>query len=451
MMQPEFVRGSLWAARARRAACMAFFCVCVSLCIAGPCRAYSVLTHEEVVDLLWQDEIQPMLKERFPAATDDDLRKAHAYAYGGCVIQDMGYYPFGSHYFSDLVHYVRSGDFVVNLIEESSDLNEYAFALGALSHYAADNSGHPTINRVVAIEFPSLGRKYGEQVRYADDPKAHIRTEFGFDMVQVAKNRYTSDIYHDFIGFSVSQQLLDRAFFTTYSLHLHDVFEDTDLAIGTFRRAISKVIPETTRVALLARRQEIVADTPNFNEKKFLYYLSRKGYEKEWGTQYRKPRVGTKILAFFLRLMPKVGPFRALSFKIPTTRTEDMYIKSVDLTVAEYRALLRETRAEKLHIPNKDFDTGKDTRAGEYQLTDKAYERLLGQLTDRNFAKLTTQLRDNILDFYSDLNAPIWTKHSKKAWAQTLADIEKLRAASPAPVEPVKAGVVQGHGPIPHE
>lgn len=392
-----------------------------------------------------------MLKQRFPAATDDDLRKAHAYAYGGCVIQDMGYYPFGSHYFSDLVHYVRSGDFVVNLIQESSDLNEYAFALGALSHYAADNSGHPTINRVVAIEFPHLGKKYGEQVRYADDPKAHIRTEFGFDMVQVAKNRYTSDIYHDFIGFSISKELLDRAFFTTYSLHLDDVFDDTDLAIGTFRRAISKIIPETTRVALLARRQEIVADTPNFNKKKFLYYLSRKGYEKEWGTKYRKPGVGTKILAFFLRLMPKAGPFRALSFKIPTTRTEDMYIKSVDLTVEEYRALLREIRAGNVHIPNKDFDTGKDTRAGEYQLTDKSYERLLDQLTSRHFAHLTEHLQENILDFYSDLNAPIWTKHSKKAWAQTLTDIEKLRAASPSPAESVKSSAVRDAGSLPRE
>jgi hypothetical protein len=431
--QPKFVCRLRWAGGVRNAGLALFF----FLCVAAPCRAYSVLTHEEVVDLLWQDQIQPLLKQRFPAATEENLREAHAYAYGGCVIQDMGYYPFGNHYFSDLVHYVRSGDFVVNLIQASSNLNEYAFALGALSHYAADNSGHPTINRVVAIEFPSLGKKYGEQVRYADDPKAHIRTEFGFDMVQVAKNRYTSDAYHDFIGFSVSKELLDRAFFTTYSLHLDDVFGDTDLAIGTFRRAVSKVIPETTRVALLARRQEIVADTPNFNEKKFLYYLSRTGYEKEWGARYRKPGVGTKILAFFLRLMPKVGPFRALSFKIPTTRTEDMYIKSVDLTVEDYRALLRETRRDKLRIPNKDFDTGKDTRAGEYQLTDKAYERLLDQLTNRNFAHLTPQLQENILEFYADLNAPIWTKHSKKAWTQTLADIEKLRGAPASPAEPV--------------
>ncbi|HST12839.1 MAG TPA: zinc dependent phospholipase C family protein, partial [Terriglobales bacterium] len=264
-------------ARPLRAALLLFLFL-----IAGRlCPAYSVLTHEEVVDLLWKDQIQPLLKKRFPQSTEEDLRKAHAFAYGGSLIQDMGYYPFGNKYFSDLLHYVRSGDFIVIMIQESSDLNEYAFALGALSHYAADNCGHPTINRVVTIEFPKLARKFGQQATYADDPKAHIRTEFGFDMVQVAKNRYTSDRYRDFIGFEVSKDLLNRAVYRTYGLQLEDVFGSTDLAIGTFRRSISIVIPEMTRVALLARGQEIVKDTPNFDKKKFLYYLSRKDYEKQ--------------------------------------------------------------------------------------------------------------------------------------------------------------------------
>src|SRR5205085_10412241 len=226
---------------------------------------YSVLTHEQIVDVLWKDGIQPLLLRRFPNSTEEDLRKAHGFAYGGCVLQDMGYYPFGSKYFSDLVHYVRSGDFVEALIHDASDLNEYAFALGALSHYASDNSGHPTINRVVALEFPKLKKKYGDDVTYADDPKAHIRTEFGFDLVQVAKNRYTSDRYHDMIGFEVSRPLLERAFLETYGLKLEDVFRDEDLAIGSYRRSVSILIPEMTRVALLSREDVVVKDTPNFD------------------------------------------------------------------------------------------------------------------------------------------------------------------------------------------
>jgi len=399
-------------------------------------RAYSVLTHEEIVDLLWQVRIESLLHQRFPNATDDDLRKAHAFAYGGSLIADMGYYPFGNKYFSDLLHYVRTGDFVMNMLHDSSDLNEYAFALGALSHYAADNSGHPTINAVVALEFPKLGRRYGPSVTYADDPKAHIRTEFGFDMVQVAKNRYTSDRYHDFIGFQISKPLLERAFLETYNLPLHNVIPDEDLAIGTFRRAISQVIPEMTRVALLARKDEIVRDTPNFNKKKFLFYLSRKEYRQKWDGEYRKPGFGARMLALFLKLIPKVGPFSALAFKIPTTHTEDMYIKSVDLTVEDYKRLLQAPLSPTFLLSNMDYDTGHLTRAGEYQLTDKTYERLLNDQASHNFAQMTPPLRDNLLAFYANLNAPIWTKRSPKAWHLTLANLARLKA-TPPPLEPI--------------
>jgi hypothetical protein len=371
-----------------------------------------------------------MLLERFPQASDEDLKQAHSYAYGGSVVQDMGYYPFGSKYFSDLVHYVRSGDFVMALVQDSSDLDEYAFALGALAHYASDNSGHPTINRVVAITFPKLREKYGPEVTYVDNPTAHIRTEFGFDMVQVAKNRYTSDNFHDFIGFNISKPLLERAFADTYGLQLQDVMHNEDLAIGTFRHAISKLIPDMTRVALISRRKEIVRDTPNFNEKEFLYHLSRAQYQKEWGNGYRKPGFGSRVLALFLKIVPKVGPFKAVAFKIPTTQTEDMYIKSINRTVDDYGALLRQQSEAQLRLQDLDFDTGRETRAGEYSLADKTYADLLDDLAKHNFDQVTPQLRQNILSFYADLNAPIATKKNAKAWRRTQEELDKLRATN---------------------
>jgi len=401
----------------------------VGLC-AGSMSGYSVLTHEQVVDLMWKDHIQPRLLKRFPKASPEDLQKAHAYAYGGCVVQDMGYYPFGSKFFSDLVHYVRSGDFVEALIHDSSDLNEYAFALGALSHYAADNSGHPTINRVVSIEFPKLKRKYGEIVTYADDPKAHIQTEFGFDMVQVAKNRYTSDRYHDMIGFEVSKPLLERAFLETYDLKVDDVFGDVDLAIGSFGRSVSIMIPEMTRVALLSRHDVMVKDTPNFDKKKFLYHLSRSNYEHEWGTVYRKPGLGSRILAFILSLLPKVGPFKAVNFKIPTQQTEDMYIKSVNFTVEDYEKLLRETRSSEFDLPNRDFDTGRETRAGEYVLTDKTYAKLVDKLSGKDSAPPSPALRNDLLRFYSDPNANVATKKHAKDWRKLQNQLTKLKEKS---------------------
>jgi hypothetical protein len=402
--------------------------VVLPICGVEPCVAYSVLTHEEIVDLEWKDNLLPLLKKRFPAATDDDLKKAHAFAYGGSLIQDMGYYPFGNKYFSDLTHYVRSGDFVVNLFREASDINEYAFALGALAHYSADNCGHPTINQVVAIEFPKLARKFGKEVTYEDNPKAHIRTEFGFDVTQVAKNRYTSDSYHDFIGFEISNAVLERAFLDTYGIPLSDVISNEDLAIGTFRRAISTVIPEMTRVALIARRKEIVAETPNFRARQFRYYLSRTNYQKEWGRAYERPSFRLRVLALFLKFMPKIGPFKALDFKIPTKQTEDLYIASVDRTVENYTKLLHESADGTLQLANTDFDTGRDTRAGEYGLTDQTYARLLDQLAGHNFDQITPELRSNISAFYSDPNAPLAAKTKPEDRKKTLEELEKLRA-----------------------
>jgi len=395
------------------------------------CAGYSVLTHEQVVDLLWKDEIQPLLTKRFPNATAEDLKKSHAFAYGGCLVQDLGYYPFGSKYFSDLTHYVRSGDFIANMINDASDLNEYAFALGALAHYSADNMGHPIINQAVGLAFPELRKKYGKEVTYADNPKAHIRTEFGFDMTQVAKNRYTSDRYHDFIGFEVSKPLLERAFQETYNIPLNSVITDEDLAIGTFRRAISHIIPEMTRVALLARKKELVAETPNFNARKFRYYLSKANYQREWGKGYRRPGFSTRVLAFFLKFVPKVGPFKALDFKIPTQRTEDLYIASVNHTLDNYKTLLVETKKKKLSLPNTDFDTGKMTHAGEYVLTDKAYARLLDQLAGHDFNQISSELQLNILTFYGDPAAPLDTKKKPHAWQKTQEQVERLRALPP--------------------
>ncbi len=402
----------------------------ISALNATPVRAYSVLTHEQVIDLAWQDELRPMLLKRFPNATPDELRHAHAFAYGGSLVQDMGYYPFGDKYFSDLLHYVRSGDFVATLLTESSDINEYAFALGALAHYSSDNMGHPTINRVVAIEFPKLRAKYGDEVTYADDHKAHIRTEFGFDMVQVAKNRYTSDRFHDFIGFEIATPLLERAFLKTYGMKLSDVLGDEDRAIGTFRRAVSKFVPEMTRAALINRRADLVKDTPNFDKRKFLYHLSRSKYEKEWGKGYRRPGFGTRLLAFFLRIIPKVGPAAALNFKVPTTQTEDMYIKSVDRTIDDYRRLLKQVGENNLKFPDTDCDTGRETAPAEYSLADETYARLLDELSKGKFSQLTIELQENVLAFYSAPPERMRTKKNK-SWAQTQEEIQQLKAWSP--------------------
>src|SRR6202043_1418379 len=395
--------------------------------------AYSVLTHEEIVDLLWADEIRPLLLQRYPGLTEEQLTEAHAYAYGGAVIQDLGYYPFGSREFSDLVHYVRSGDFVRELLIESQDVNEYAFALGALSHYAADIAGHPAVNQAVAIEYPKLRAKYGKSVRYAQDKTAHLKTEFGFDTVQVAKNRYASQQYHDFIGFQVSKPLLERVFPVVYGMQLKDVLTHEDLAVGSYRFAISRMIPRMTQVALQTHKKELMRETPNFAKRKFLYRLSRSDYEKQWGKDYVKPGMGTRILSTLLRYMPKIGPFKGMAFNNPTPRTEDLYFKSINTTVDQYRVFLEEVRNDKLVLPNCDLDSGQATKAAEYSLTDDAYAKLLAQLSERKFNLTSPELRDNILQFYSDPQAKIETKRDQVRWQAVLTELDQLKAVAPAP------------------
>ena len=405
----------------------------VLLLFASGSLAYSVLTHEEIIDLVWTDQLRPILLMRFPALTEEQLQEAHGYAYGGAVIQDLGYYPFGSAEFSNLVHYVRSGDFVRELLSQSQDANEYAFALGALAHYASDITGHPAVNQAVSIQYPKLRAKYGNSVRYAQDHTAHLKTEFGFDMVQVAKNRYASQQYHDFIGFQVSKSLLERTFPIVYGVELKDVLTHEDMAIGSYRFAVSRMIPEMTKIALRTHKKDMMKETPNFAKEKFLYRLSRSDYEKEWGKDYKKDGFKIRLFSVLLKYMPKIGPFKAMAFNAPTAQTEDLYFKSINTTVDQYRVYLEQVRTDSLELTNTDFDTGKETKAAEYSLTDETYAKLLGRLTGRKFELTSPSLRDNILSFYSDLTLPLETKKDIVLWQSVLSSLDQLKLVNPAP------------------
>lgn len=400
----------------------------LALCTT-PAQSYSVLSHEQVVDVVWDDDIVPLLRARYAGLGDDQLRECHAYAYGGAVIHDVGYYPFGSRQFSDLVHYVRSGDFVAAMLASAQDANEYCFALGALAHYASDINGHPAVNESVADLFPKLRRKFGSKVTFWQSQSAHLKTEFGFDVAQVAKQRYASDHYHDFIGFRVSKPLLERAFPQVYGMEFKDVLKNQDMAIGTFRWSVSSVIPKMTKVAWATHKNEIMKDRPDVAERTFLYHLTRSAYEKEWGHEYQRPGFGSRMLAFFLRLLPKIGPLRALALKPPTPQTEELYFKSVDATVESYKQMLHALRARApLKLPNRDCDTGKETHLAEYPLADATYAELAIDIAKDGFRKTTPELRESILSFFGVATPAVESKHSH----DLPSALEKLRAWNPA-------------------
>jgi hypothetical protein len=409
----------------------------ILLCAAAPvqpARAYAVLAHEAIIDSAWDVLIKPLLLQRFPNSTPEDLKNAHAYAYGGAIVADMGYYPFGNKFFSDLIHYVRSGDFVEALIRDSRDLNEYAFALGAVAHHVADNDGHRlAVNRAVPMLYPKLHRKYGDVVTYDEGPHAHLKTEFGFDVLQVANGHYAPQAYHDHIGFQISQALLERAFQETYSLDLNDVFSNYDLAVGTFRRSVSTLIPTATKVAWQIKKDEIQKEIPGMTRQKFMYNLSRASYEKEWKSDYKAPGFGTKLLAFLISLIPKVGPFRTLAFRTPTPETEKMFMASFNATLKDYgEAVHNETASGAWDVKNNNLDTGSVTTPGEYPLADDTYAKLVDQLSKNQFAQTSPELRAVLLSYYSDPDAPFATKKNKKEWARVTKEIDELKNATSA-------------------
>lgn len=391
-------------------------------------RAYSVLSHEELIDVAWDSDIRPALLERFPSATAEEIQTAHAYAYGGSVIQDLGYYPLGNREFTNLLHYVRSGDFVVWMLREAHDVNEYAFALGALSHYVADVWGHPAVNAGVAIEYPKLQARFGKVVYYEDNPEAHLKTEFSFDVVQVAKRRYMSKQYHDFIGFKVSEDLLERAFADTYGIKADDLLRVDDLSIETLRFGVSRVIPEMTQVAVAMRKSGSVPERDDLARRKFLYHLSRADYERDFGTKFRRPGVFARIFAFLLKLIPKFGPFKAMGYKDPTPQTEDLYFKSMDNVVDEYHRLLQGLSSGKLDLPNRNLDTGHPAQAGQYRLADEAYGQLLHKLEKNQFGQLTPALKADAIRYFAGGSEKVI---KDRKWKRTKAALAALKQQNP--------------------
>jgi hypothetical protein len=371
----------------------------------APAAGYSVLAHESMIDAAWDATIVPILRQRFPGTTADGLLKARAFAYGGSVIQDLGYYPFGSHLFTNLVHYVRSGDFVEALIRDAADVNEFAFALGALAHYTADNAGHPLgVNRAVPLIYPKLRAKFGDEVTYVEDPKRHIMVEFAFDVVQLAGGAYLPETYRSYVGFEVAKPLLERAFRETYALELKDLFLNEDLAIGTYRYAISKTIPEMTRVAWRSKQDDIRKVTPTVQRSAFLYTLTRRQYEQAFGTNYRKPGVLARFIVLVMRVVPKIGPFRALAFKAPTPEAERLFADSFMTARERFRALLADSRDGRVTLTNTDFDTGRIETWGQYPLADETYAELLDKLQGDS-VQIPPPLRASLVSYFKTFGA----------------------------------------------
>jgi hypothetical protein len=392
---------------------------------ATACFGYSVLTHEAIVDANWNTVLLPLIKQKFPAATDEELKNAHAFAYGGCVMPDLGYYPFGSKLFTNLIHYVRSGDFIENLFEEANNVNEYAFALGALCHYYADKYGHSVgVNRSVPLIYPEMKTKFGDTVTYEDDKISHLRTEFSFDVLQTARGNYAPQVYHDFIGFQVSKELIEKAFLRNYGLDVNDLFGNFDRAIGSFRWSVKNLIPSATRAAWKTKRKEISESNPSMTRRSYVYSMRRQQYFKEFGKDRDKAKFGESVLTFLIRIAPKWGPLKILKFRLPNEEAEKIFLESFDETVLNYRHEVTAIARNHIELSDIDWDTGKKTMQGEYSLADKTYSDWVIKLKEKNFETTSSSMKRNILAFYK--NYPDSNKDDEQ-WQQTSAALEELK------------------------
>ncbi len=414
-------------------------------------EAYSLLTHEQLIDLTWQDSIVPLLLGRYPNLTSADLETARSYAYGGCIIQDIGYYPFGDRSFSDLTHYVRSGDFVVSLFRNATNANELAFAVGALSHYIGDTIGHSTAtNLAVAVEFPSLRAKYGTEVNYAQGERQHVQTEFAFDIDEIAHHRVAPVHYLRHIGLQVPVRQLALAYYQTYGLT--EDFSGTRgrrLNVRGYRFAVRNFIPRIAYAVTLLRRnrEPVEADTPErvaFNKE-----VAAIANEADWQAYRRRPGIGTYTLAGLIFVVPKVGPLKLVAVKGPTEATEAGYLHSVVLSTAALRRRIARftpntagkpmphpSRDPRHPLPNRDLDTGRVVQPGGYSLTDSAYADLLHRLTRPPAQPIPPGIKEDIQAYYANPDSPIATKKNPAKWAEVQADLATL-ASMPTSTEPV--------------
>jgi hypothetical protein len=411
-------------------------CLVASIVLIGsisqPSYGYAVLTHQAIIDYSWKSILRPHLKKRYPGLYDKQIEAARAYAYGGAIIQDMGYFPLSNSLYSDLTHYVRSGDFVEALIHDAKDLNEYAFALGALAHYCADTTGHPLMtNKAVAIYFPELQHKFGDSVTYEDDETAHSRAEYGFDVLKVAEHHYPSEAFHQEKGFKVARDLLDRAFKDTYGIPLHSVEKHERISIWFYCETVDELMPRLTKATWDSKRAEILALYPERTRDTHVVPKSKLKAEDHPLASNDRPNFFEEILGHLLTWFSGKKSFAKLDVMIPTKDgTEKLFLDAWTETHKCYKARIEDIDAGTLHLPNTNFDTGEPTKLGEYGLADNAYANLLGLLAKRNFQNIMPQLRLNILSFYAPGATPK-NNNDPATWLRTKQRVQKLQQTNP--------------------
>jgi len=375
------------------------------LVFAAPSHSFSILAHEAIIDAAWTSQMRPLLQKKYPGVTALQLDSAHAYAYGGSLVADMGYMPFGCPYFTNLLHYVRSGDYVTSLLNNAQNVNEYAFALGALSHYMADKYGHALATNVsVGIIDPKLKQKFGDVVTYDNDHTSHSSLEFAYDVIQTVKGNYASTAYHNFIGFNIATQLVRKSFLEVYGQNLSTVFPNFESAINTFRWGVRDFFPELANAAWKSDKVGIKESNQSVTRKTFNYAMPQGAFNKQFGKAYDKSGRVARWLAQTIQRLPKIGFLKKMGFKYPGKECEELFLKSMDSIMVNYNQAMHYAVDNRLTLTNINFDTGHLATLNEYAITDNTYQEWLTRLQADKSARVTPNLKSNIALFYHNKN-----------------------------------------------
>jgi hypothetical protein len=388
--------------------------------------AYSQFTHEELIDLTWSDTIRPLLMKRYPGASERELVRAHAYAYGGSIIQDVGYYPFGKRFFSDLAHYARSGDFVSSLLRNAATLDEFAFALGALSHYIGDAIGHSLgVNPATAITFPELGARFGATVTYEDAPTAHVRTEFGFDVAQTANHNYAARRYRKRIGFRVARPLLYRSFYQTYGFPASGLLGPAHSAAGSYRWSVTTLLPAFLAAQLVLLSERLPAPVAPATDA-----LSREADHSEYAAlglrANVKPGIRADLLAILVRIIPKVGVLKVLATRPPSTSTEDLFTASTGVALRELRIRFSGVANGATDLPNLDLDTGSDVSGEQSKIVDDTHVKFAIRVAGAE-RQVPPAVREYLLSYFGAPNRMNRLRANAGALAELKGALERLR------------------------
>jgi Zinc dependent phospholipase C len=383
------------------------------------------------VDQAWDGTLVPAVRKRFPTVTRQDLEDAHGYARGGSHLPDLGYFPLGSHLFTDLLHYVRTGDFYERAVKEAGTPQEYAFALGMLAHYEADTIGHPEgTNRAVPIIYPKLAEKYGASATYADSPSAHLQTEFRFDILQVAHRHEVPKLFEHSVEFKVPRDFLERVFQETYGFKLDDLFENYEVAVNTYRWGFRTLIDEATGIAWELYRYDIESLEPGIKRGDFIDEMSRTDFVKQFGSAFLEPGYFARFVGFLGNLVPNIGPLSNLPYKPLPDNVKQIYFHAYRDASNQYVKEISVVQGGRILLPNLILDTGEPDRAGKYAPADKAYAELLDHHAQDHFARMPKDLAEDMLAHFRDRNAAVSFEDDRTKRARILNEVSELESTT---------------------